>query len=214
LKPTAEELKTILENHRKWVWGETGGSRANLGGADLRSADLRSADLRSADLRSADLRSADLRSANLGGANLGGADLRSADLRSADLRSANLGGANLGGANLYGANNFNFSILPAGTLIGWKKLQHGHIACLEIGADVKRVNTPVSRKCRAASAVVLSVEDANGNPVQSGVSMYDCNFVYRVGETVKPRNAFDEDARVECASGIHFFITKEEAKAY
>ncbi len=72
-----QELKNILELHKKWVLGE-GGSRADLSSANLRSANLRYADLSSADLRSANLSSADLSYA----------DLRSADLRYADLRYA------------------------------------------------------------------------------------------------------------------------------
>ena len=95
----AQELKNILEKHRKWVMGETGGERA-----DLRSADLRSANLRSANLRSADLSYADLSYANLSYANLSSADLRSADLRSADLSYANLSSADLRYANLRSAD--------------------------------------------------------------------------------------------------------------
>jgi hypothetical protein len=77
-----QELKNVLDLHRKWLAGESDGKRA-----DLRSANLRYTDLRSADLRYTDLRSADLRSANLSSANLSYTDLNSADLRSADLRS-------------------------------------------------------------------------------------------------------------------------------
>ena len=81
-----EELKEILEKHRKWVNSEDGGERADLRGADLRGADLRGADLRGADLSGADLSDA----------NLSDADLRGADLRGADLRGANLRGVDLG----------------------------------------------------------------------------------------------------------------------
>lgn len=56
-----EELKDILEQHRKWRFGEDGGECASLRGADLSYADLRYADLRYADLSDADLRYADLR---------------------------------------------------------------------------------------------------------------------------------------------------------
>jgi hypothetical protein len=101
---TPEELKAILELHRKWWYGEAGGQQADLGGADLGGADLRSADLGGANLGGANLRSADLGGANLGGADLGGADLGGANLGGANLRSADLGGANLGGANLGGAD--------------------------------------------------------------------------------------------------------------
>ena len=58
-----EELKEILDLHRKWLFNIDGGKRADLSSADLSSANLRYADLRSADLSSANLSSADLRSA-------------------------------------------------------------------------------------------------------------------------------------------------------
>lgn len=73
---TKEELKQILDEHKKWL--ETDGEdgfRANLCYANLRNADLRNADLRNANLRYANLRDADLCYA----------DLRYADLCRADL---------------------------------------------------------------------------------------------------------------------------------
>ena len=72
MKP--DELKTILDDHAKWLRGENGRcadlSGADLGGACLRYADLRCANLRNADLRGSDLRGANLRSAALTGVNL------------------------------------------------------------------------------------------------------------------------------------------------
>ncbi len=71
---TAEQLKQILEAHRKW--GESvgkEGERANLQGAYLSGANLQGANLDRA---------------NLDRANLDGANLRSANLRNADLRGA------------------------------------------------------------------------------------------------------------------------------
>ena len=67
---TPEELAVILEAHKRWLFDEPDGQRA----------DLRWADLREANLRGADLQGADLRWANLRGANLQWADLRWADL--------------------------------------------------------------------------------------------------------------------------------------
>ena len=77
---TQDEIKLILDKHKKWLNDEEGGERADLRDADLCDADLRDADLRGADLRGADLRDAVLR----------GADLRYANLRDADLRDADL----------------------------------------------------------------------------------------------------------------------------
>ena len=78
MKP--EELKTILDDHAKWLRGE-GGKRADLSGADLYGANLRGADLSRANLRGANLRRA-----NLYGANLYGADLSRAEIDSAICR--------------------------------------------------------------------------------------------------------------------------------
>jgi hypothetical protein len=85
-----QELKNILELHRKWVMNEAGGERADLRYADLSYADLSYADLRYANLRYADLSYADLRYANLRYADLRYANLRYADLSYADLSYANL----------------------------------------------------------------------------------------------------------------------------
>ena len=52
---TKEELKEILDSHKKWLNNEPDGKKADLSDADLRFADLRFADLRDADLRDADL---------------------------------------------------------------------------------------------------------------------------------------------------------------
>ena len=183
-------------------------------GADLRGANLYGADLRDADLRGADLYGAYLYGAYLGGANLRDADLRGAYLGGANLRGADLGGANLRGAYLGGANlrdvkNLVFQIIPEeGAFIGWKKLKGGVIAKLEIPADAKRNSTPVGRKNRAEFVRVLELFGA-----EEGVSQHDGKTVYRVGEIVRP-DSYNDDIRLECTNGIHFFITRAEAEAY
>ena len=93
------ELEHVIEKHRKWLYSEDGGVRA-----DLRSANLRYANLRYANLSYANLSSADLRYANLSSANLRDANLRYADLSSANLRYANLSYANLSSADLSSAD--------------------------------------------------------------------------------------------------------------
>jgi len=83
-----EELKEILELHRKWLFNIEGGKKANLSNADLRYANLSNADLSNANLRNANLRNADLRYANLSNADLSNADLSNANLRNANLSNA------------------------------------------------------------------------------------------------------------------------------
>ena len=155
--------------------------------------------------------------ANLCSADLRGADLRSANLRGADLSGADLRSANLSGANLSGAKNAELPIamtciLPDGDLIGWKKCRDGAIVKLLIPATAKRSHA-FCRKCRAESAKVLEITKG-GKPQDSAFSSHDSSFVYEVGETVAPKEPFSTDWQSECASGIHFFITKLEAENY
>ena len=138
------------------------------------------------------LRAADLRAANLSDANLSAANLRAAKLRAANLSAAK-------NADLAFAQT---SITPEGDLIGWKKLEGGKICKLRIPAEAKRSNA-TDRKCRAEFAIVLEGE---------GVSQYDNTFAYEVGKEVRPRTPFNENRWEECASGIHFFLTKIEAE--
>ena len=194
------DIKLILEKHAKWIRGEDGGERADLRGADLRGANLRGADLRGADLRGADLRDADLYYANL----------RGADLRSADLRGAK----NTNKITWNAQTAFYPLQCPeTGAFIGYKKAA-GKIVMLEICADAKR-SSATSRKCRCSKAKVLSITNLDGS--ESGLtevaSYYDKRFIYRVGETVEVPD-FDDNRWNECAAGIHFFITREEAVMY
>ncbi len=99
-----EQLKQILEAHRKWLESEgKEGERADLLGANLQEADLFGANLQKADLLGANLQGADLGGANLQEANLFGANLQGADLEEANLQGANLDFADLQGADLINA---------------------------------------------------------------------------------------------------------------
>ena len=239
---TKEELKNVLDLHRKWLNCEKGGVRADLRRADLRGANLREAnlreanlweanlwganlwgaDLRGADLRGANLWGADLREANLRGADLRRADLRGANLREANLREANLWEANLWGANLWGADLWeakNIPFLPLacpekGEFVAFKKCS-GYVVELLIPADAKRCSA-TTRKCRASYAKVLSITTLSGEPVKTDSvtnTVYSPNIVYKVGEFVYP-DEFDDDRWNECSHGIHFFINRQEAVEY
>ena len=203
---------------------------ADLKGAYLKGANLSGADLRSADLRSANLWDADLRCANLSGANLGCADLRDADLRDVNLRDVNLGcvdlsGADLKGADLSGANlwdadlscvkNIFFPIAcpEKGSFIAFKKAGC-YIIELFIPSNAKRCSA-TSRKCRCSKAKVISITTLSGDKtnITEVHSNYDPNFIYKLGEYVEVKN-FDDNRWNECSTGIHFFITRQEAVNY
>ena len=201
------ELNEILENHKLWLNGE-GGECANLRGADLRYANLYNIDLRCADLNSADLNSADLRCANLNNANLSGASLYNANLYSSNLNNANLNNVK---TNMY-TIGYNLACSEEGSFIGYKKAGK-YIVKLLIMEDSKR-NSATTLKCRCDKAKVLDIEKIDtGEKIESTPSDYDINFIYKVGEIVKVDN-FDENRWNECASGIHFFMNKENAIKY
>ena len=194
---TREELEKVLEDHMHWIKEDCDGwerMRANLYGSDLR------------------------------GANLYGSDLRGANLCGANLYGANLYGANLCGANLYGANLCGAENVPyipiacpdAGSFTAWKKDGTGKLIIkLLIPEDAKRLSA-TGRKCRCDKAQVLAIENLDGTPSGKAetYSANDRSFVYKVGETVTPKEAFCEDRWQECSSGIHFFINRQEAVEY
>lgn len=179
------DIKLILEKHAKWAKGEDGGERADLHNADLRGADLCDADLRDANLCGADLHNADLRGA------------KNTDKTAWDAYTA----------------FYPLQCPETGSFIGYKKAAD-KIVMLEICADAKR-SSATSRKCRCSKAKVLSITHLDGS--DSGLtevrSNYSKEFVYRVGEVAEVPD-FDDNRWNECAAGIHFFITRDEAVKY
>lgn len=149
------------------------------------------------------------------------ADLSRAILRWANLSGANLSRAILSGAILSGAKGldsvkydentafFALQCPESGAYTAYKKAR-GLIVELEIPADALR-SSATSRKCRASKARVISITNADGNPAGDRVaSDHDKDFVYVVGQTVEVPD-FDTDRWTECSTGIHHFITREEA---
>ena len=241
MKITEVELKIVLKKHTLWLINDPNGVRANLNWANLSWANLRGANLSEADLNGANLSWANLRWANLSGANLYEANLRGANLSEADLSVANLSWANLSGANLSGANLYEANLRGAnlsdanlyeanlrgaknvncpltcpekGSFIGFKKVRGNYIVELEILEDAMR-SSATGRKCRCSKAKVVSITNPDGSNAEetSAISGWDSKFIYSVGEIVEVKD-FDTNRWNECAPGIHFFITRQEAIDY
>ena len=166
------------------------------------------------------MHNADLRGAYLRGAYLLNADLSGADLSGANLHNANLRGAVLSDADLSGAKNVPYipMVCPEeGDFIGWKKAESNKnkvIVKLHIPFDAKR-SSSTTRKCRCSKAEVIAIYNLDGT--EAGDTMcrsgYDNSFIYEVGKTVEVTD-FSEDRWSECATGIHFFISRQEAINY
>jgi uncharacterized protein YjbI with pentapeptide repeats len=195
----------------------------DMRGADLSDTDLRCAEVCYAGLSGANLSRADLSRADLGGANLSGANLSDANLSGADLHGVNLSGADISGADISGADlrYANLSdakgsklaiartrILPAeGEVVGWKKCRDDVLVKLRVHEHAARSHA-FGRKCRAQYVDVLAVIGAD-----VGVSIYDGHTEYRAGKRVTAED-WEPDWTQECAGGIHFYLTREEAEAY
>jgi len=141
------------------------------------------------------------------------ADLRGADLRGADLRRAYLQRADLQGADLQGAYLPITQPCPdSGAFIAWKKVG-GRILKLQIPATAERLSAYGSRKCRSSSAKLIAAWDQEGNKIKKGIKINGAHngYVWVVGELHEP-DKFCDDRRIECSSGLHFFITRAEAE--
>lgn len=71
-------------------------------------------------------------------------------------------------------------------------------------------------KCRADHAKVLGFYSLRGKKLSNNLnvtSIWTSSFQYVVSDIVKPKASFSLD-RVSCASGIHFFFTKNAAAHY
>ena len=191
-------LKEVLESHYKWLENKKGGEKADLSNEDLSDVDLSNLNLRYAILE---------------GANLEGANLTDVDLRGANLTRAKLTDANLIGVKYdHITSSFSLQCPEEGSFIGYKKADN-KIVKLLITEDAKR-SSATSRKCRCNKAKVLSITSLDGKEEYTKVaSDYSLKFVYKVGKVVEIEN-FDENRWNECAPGIHFFITRDEAVMY
>ena len=135
--------------------------------------------------------------ANLGGAYLDGAY----------LERANLERVNLGGAYLDDSEKYRLGQILNEPLTGYKKTDEGVVITAEIpaGAIVFCIN---GKKCRTNRA---KITDMGGNELLH--SQYDNSFEYTLGKKIVIDD-FNLMYNEECASGFHFFRTREEAENY
>ena len=201
-------------------------SYANLRGADMRCADMSGTNMRCADMRGTNMsyanmsgaymRGADMRGADMRGAYMSGTNMRCADMRCADMRGtnmsyanmsyANMSGTNMNGTNMRGVDRLRKGIKLSEPIIGWKKCKNDVLVKLEIprGAIVFSIN---NNKCRTDKAKVLEI--IGSDRAYSNHKF----FSYYVGDVIEIFN-FNCEYNVECAKGIHFFKTREEAENY
>ncbi|NQZ48377.1 MAG: pentapeptide repeat-containing protein [Erythrobacter sp.] len=151
----------------------------------------------------ADLSFANLRSANLSHANLSHANLRSANLSNANLSCANLTKCLANEAT----SGFWLCCPEEGSFTAYKKCMNNVIVKLKIPKSALR-SSATTRKCRASQVKVVEVFGSD-----HGISSHDEKTFYEAGKVVKCDN-WCEDRWQECAGGIHFFMSRQEAENY
>lgn len=203
---TQEELNKIITQHILWLFSDgRKGKQADLSWVCLCNFDLKHANLRHAILKGTILSGSDLSNADMSGS-----ILRCADLSHTNLSETNLVDADLTGASLDEEEQIRKGIILQKKMIGWKKCQNNVLVKLEIpkGAIVFSIN---NNKCRTNIAKVIEIIGGDGN---SAISQYDETFIYRLNKVVKVKDFDFQYYNVECAPGIHFFKTQEEALNY
>lgn len=116
----------------------------------------------------------------------------------------------------FSSNEFRYGTVLTQPLIGYKKAKiraRYVLIKLEIpeGAIVFQPN---NYKCRTNIVKVLRIYDMTYDKEYNiAYSMYNPQFTYTVGETIKCHD-FELNNTIECAAGIHFFMTEKEAKLY
>ena len=187
-------LEEILERHLHWL------------NRDCENWESMQADLHNANMSYANLRYADLSGSNMCSVDLSYANLHGVYMTNANMSYANMHCANMSGANMRDVDRLRKGIKLSEPIIGWKKCKNNVLVKLEIprGAIVFSIN---NNKCRTDKAKVLEI--IGGNRAYSNHKF----FSYYVGDVIEIFN-FNCEYNVECAKGIHFFKTREEAENY
>lgn len=229
---SAEELGELLKTRKS-------GERLTLSGIEFRNMDLTGWDLSNVDLslssfqetvlNGVDFHGSSVENALFDGCPMRGADFHDADMRTASFRYCDMRECNIKGADLYAAvleyaeltgiqsdentKWFRLHCPEKGAFLGYKKCFGGRLVQLLIPADAKRTSA-TRPSCRCSKAKVLTIKsfDFKEN-YDEAWSLVDENFVYRRGEWVEVKN-FNEDRWMDSTTGIHFWLTREEAKAY
>lgn len=210
-------------------------SKQQIENMDLRGANLSHINWEWTDFNNVQFDGADFTGAKLGNTkfsahtSLQGANFADADLGGATFRYCNLTGSHMEGANLLRAN-FEFATMDAitsndatrffrlycpetGPILGYKKCCNNRIVQLLIPADAKR-SSATGPTCRCNKAKVLSIKSFDcTEEFDEAWSFVDPNFVYPVGQWVEVPD-FNEDRWMDSTTGIHFWLTRQEAMDY
>ena len=177
---------------------------ANLSYSSIENALFENCTFRDTDFRHANMRTCAMRYNDLTGANIEGADLFAAVLEYAKLDDI---------IHNDETKWFKMYCPETGPFLGYKKCFNNRLVQLLIPADAKRTSA-TRNSCRCSKAKVLTIKSFDyKEEFNEAWSLVDENFAYRKGEWVEVLD-FNEDRWQDSTTGIHFWMTREEALAY
>ncbi len=201
----------------------------DLRGTDLSNMDFTLSSFQNTVLDEVNFENSSVENALFDGCPMKGANFKNARMVTASFRYCDMQGCNIEDANLFGAvlefanlegivSNegtqwFRLHCPEEGAFLGYKKCVNDRMVQLLIPADAKRTSATLP-SCRCSKAKVLTIKtfDFTQN-FDEAWSLVDENFVYKKGEWVEVKN-FNEDRWQDSTTGIHFWMSRAEAKAY
>lgn len=231
-KMELEELEKILKERKdgeRLELKDLEFDDLDLSGKDLHNIDFEVCMFRNVKLDHADLSASSVKNAQLDGCSLRGVDFQNAELFGACMRGCDMTGCNICGANLYAAvlenailtdvksdehtKWFRMHCPETGPILAYKKCVYDRIVQLLIPADAKRTSATLPT-CRCNKAKVLTIKSFDETEeFDEAWSLVDENFVYRKGQWVEVKD-FNEDRWFDSTTGIHFWMSREEAMKY
>lgn len=232
MKLTVDTLKEMLEKRtipEVFPIGEMLLCDADLSGWDLSYMDFSLCTFRNVCFDDANLSYSSLENGWFENCTFRRTNFRYANLRAVAMRNNDLTGANIEGANMFAAvleyakldgiiSNeetkwFRLHCPAEGAFLGYKKCFNNRLVQLLIPADAKRTSATMN-SCRCSKAKVLTIKSFDyKEEFEEAWSLVDENFVYRKGQWVEVLD-FNEDRWRDSTTGIHFWMTREEALAY
>lgn len=231
-KVSIEELRDAMDHRgpgERLSFREVEFEPMDLSGWDLSNMDFTLSSLQNVVLSGVDFHDSSVENALFDGCTLHGANFQNANMKTASFRYCDMGECNIKGANLYGAvleyadlegivsdemtQWFRLRCPEKGPFLAYKKCVNDRMVQLLVPADAKRTSATLP-SCRCSKAKVLTIKsfDFKEN-FEEAWSLVDENFVYKKGEWVEVKD-FNEDRWMDSTTGIHFWMSREEAEAY
>ena len=189
-------------------------SECNFNDTSIECSDLTDASFIECEFKQSSLNSSKLYCADFSQCTLEDTSLHDANCTNAAFRECNFNAMKYNECTC----NFALNCPEKGSFTAFKKayLNDGTPAIVElrVPSDALR-SSATTRKCRVSKAKVVSITSLDGKTAykQNAYSMFSRRFVYKIGEEVKVDN-FDKNRWIECSTGIHCFITRNEAVQY